>query len=180
MEDMSLHILDIAENSIEAGATAVKIGIREDTAEDMFVLTVDDNGRGVEEETVEKTLDPFFTSKTGKKCGLGIPLLAQAARECGGDFSITTGKGKGMRVVARFQRSHIDMKPMGDVGATMATLICGHPEVAYSLTYESDGRAFSLGSEELARELDGVPLHMPAVYQYVKDDINEGIRRIKE
>lgn len=177
---MSLHILDIAENSMEAGATAVKIGIREDTAEDMFVLTVDDNGRGIEKETVEKALDPFFTSKAGKKCGLGLPLLAQAARECGGDFSIDTGKGRGMRVVARFRRSHIDMKPLGDVGATMAALICGHPEVAYSLTYEKDGRVFSLGTEELVRELDGVPLHAPAVFQYIKKDINEGIRRIKE
>ncbi|GAB4387737.1 MAG: ATP-binding protein [Thermodesulfovibrionales bacterium] len=176
---MSLHVLDIAENSIEAGATAVSIAIREDTAEDRLTLTVRDNGRGLDRETAARALDPFYTSKAGKRWGLGIPLLAQAARECDGDFRLESEAGRGASVRASFRLGHIDLKPLGDMGATMAALVCGHPEVRYSFQFERDGKAFALDTGELRGLLEGVPLEHPAVLRYIKEEINEGIRRIK-
>lgn len=176
MKDMSLHILDIAENSIEAGATRVEISLRHDIGADRFVLRVEDDGRGV--ETEKKETDRFYTSKGDKRFGLGIPLLAQAARECNGEFSLDRKKaGRGTVLTAVFQRSHIDMKPLGDVGATLATLLAGHPEVDYVLDYEVDGSSFRLDTGDIRKELEGLPLNFPSVLQYVQEQVTEGIRR---
>lgn len=175
---MSLHILDIAENSVEAGATKVEISINEDPRADTFTLRVEDNGRGIELDRKEE--DPFFTSKTAKRFGLGIPLLAQAARECNGGLTIKRkGPGGGTVLVATFQRSHIDMKPLGNMGATMSALVAGHPELEYSFLYEKEGSSYRLDTSELRGELDGLPLNVPAVLGYVKEDVNDGIRRIR-
>jgi anti-sigma regulatory factor (Ser/Thr protein kinase) len=177
MQDISLHILDIAENSIDAGATRIEIKIKEDLKNDRFILIIKDNGKGM--EVGKKTKDPYFTCKTGKKFGLGIPFLAQAAEECNGRFSLSSEKGKGTTVVAEFQRSHIDLKPLGDMGATMTTLICGHPEIDYLFLYEKNGQSFSFDTKELKQELDGVPVNLPEVLKFIKEEINEGLRRIK-
>lgn len=175
MKDMSLHILDISENSIEAGASRVEIEIREDTAHDRFTLLVRDNGRGV--DPGKKDRDLFYTSKKGKRFGLGIPLLRQAAEECDGEFSIAPGQEGGTVLSAAFRRSHIDMKPLGDVGATVSTLVAGHPEVDYLLLYEMDGAAYRFDTTKLRAELEELPLNVPAVLQYIECEVNEGIRR---
>lgn len=173
---MSLHILDIAENSIAAGATRVEISLRQDIGADRFVLRVEDDGRGIELQ--RKETDRFYTSKEGKRFGLGIPLLAQAARECNGEFAIDRGKaGRGTVLTAAFQRSHIDMKPLGDLGATLATLLAGHPEVDYVLEYEVDGTSYRLDTGDIRKELEGLPLNFPSVLQYVREQVTEGIRR---
>lgn len=179
MRDLSLHILDIAENSIDAGAARVEVSISEDTKRDTFTLSIVDDGRGMDKEILQKTEDPFFTLKGAKRFGLGIPLLAQAARECGGHFEIKSQKGRGTTVVAGFQLSHIDCKPLGDVGATMMTLVAGHPETDYVLVYDKDGRSFRLDTAEIRRELQGVPLNVPDVLNYIRDNINDGIRRVR-
>jgi hypothetical protein len=175
MKDMSLHILDIAENSIDAGATRVEMEINEDTKKDRFTLRVSDNGRGIEAD--KKEGDRFFTSKTGKRFGLGIPLLRQAAEECEGEFSVSPGREGGTVLAAGFRRGHMDMKPLGDVGATVSALVAGHPEVDYSLVYEFDGASYRLDTAALRAELDGLPLNVPQVLQYIKQVVNEGIRR---
>ena len=134
MQDISLHILDIAENSIAAEASKIEIVIIEDTIADLLTVEIKDNGRGMDEETVKRALDPFFTSKTGKRVGLGIPLLAQAAREGGGSFDIESVPDGGTGLIARFVLSHPDRKPLGDVDGTVQMLQITHPEI--KLEYE--------------------------------------------
>jgi hypothetical protein len=176
MRDMSLHILDIAENSINAGASHIEISIRESMEEDAFTLRVDDDGRGIDVE--QKKRDPYFTSKDSKKFGLGIPLLKQAAEWCEGGFSLSPGKGGGTTLLARFRRSHIDLKPLGDVGSTVAVLVAGHPEIAYCVRYERDGHSYRFDTEELRKELEDLPLQTPPVLEYIRENINDGIRRV--
>lgn len=136
MKDLSLHVLDIAENAIRAKANKIKIGIIEDEAADRLSLTVEDNGLGMDEETAKKALDPFFTTKEGKKFGLGLALLQQAAEQAGGNLKIDSQKGVGTKVVAEFRISHPDAKPLGDILQTLAALIASNPEVRFSYEYK--------------------------------------------
>jgi hypothetical protein len=175
MRDMSLHILDIAENSINAGASRIEISIEEDEAVDKLAIEVEDNGRGI--DLSKKESDQFFTSKAGKRFGLGIPLLKQSAEECEGGFELGPRPGGGTRLRAWFRRSHVDRKPLGDVGATVSTLLAGHPEIDYMVLYRHDGYTYRFDTSELRKELDGLPLNVPQVLQYVSEDVNEGIRR---
>jgi anti-sigma regulatory factor (Ser/Thr protein kinase) len=176
MEDLSLHILDIVENSIDAGACRIEITISDSRAEDRFMLRIKDDGKGMDEETVRKIRDPFFTTKTVRRFGLGIPFLAQSAEEGGGGLSIDSGQGQGTTITAEFRRGHIDRKPLGDIGATVMVLIGGHPEIDFSLDYSSDGCSYRFDSAELKKELDGAPINLPDVLKLIRDDINEALR----
>lgn len=178
MEDLSLHILDIAENSIDAGADSIEITITDSVSGDLVAVGIKDNGRGMDKETAERVTDPFFSTKTVRKrrFGLGIPLLAQACLESDGKLSIDSVEGKGTTVLARFRRGHIDRKPLGDMGATMMTLIGGHPDIHFVLICERDLCSYRLDTEELLKELDGAPLNLPAVLLMIRDDVNEALK----
>ncbi len=138
MEDLSLHILDVAENSITAGASRIEISVQEDTVHDLLTLTIRDNGIGMDGKMSRKALDPFFTTTHGKKVGLGIPLLAQAARESGGSFSIESHKKSGTVITARFKLSHPDRKPLGDIEKTVYLLTIAHPEIDFVFKFDQD------------------------------------------
>ncbi len=131
MEDLSLHILDIAENAIRAAAKTIAIEILADEDEDQLTVCIKDDGRGMDEETAKKVLDPFFTTKSGKRVGLGLALLAQAAQQTGGELTIDSEQGVGTEVTAIFKLSHPDMKPMGDILETMAALVMGNPSIRF-------------------------------------------------
>jgi anti-sigma regulatory factor (Ser/Thr protein kinase) len=131
MEDLSLHVLDIVENSIRANASEVRIMVIENSAQDLLTVEIVDNGNGMDEKTVREALDSFYTTKTTKRVGLGLPLLAQAVRESGGDIKIESKIGKGTRVKATFQYSHIDRKPLGNMKETLAVLAAGNPGVNF-------------------------------------------------
>ncbi len=139
MEDISLHLLDVAENGLAAGADRIEIRIVEETRKDLMTLEIEDNGSGMDQQALNGALDPFYTTKPGKRVGLGLPLLAQAAREAGGDIGIQTVRGQGTAVSATFQLSHPDLKPLGDVLATIATLACGHPDRQIVYEHRRDG-----------------------------------------
>jgi len=142
MEDLSLHILDIAENAVAAGATRVFIAVNENSARDLLSLRVTDNGRGMSREERQRALDPFFT--TGRKrTGLGLPLLAQTAGQTGGRLDLESAPGRGTRVAARFRLSHIDRPPLTKVPETMMTLVFGHPDVDFRYRHTRDGLVFS-------------------------------------
>ncbi len=138
MEDISLHLLDVAQNALAAGASRVEIRIFEEPKEDVMKIEIKDNGCGMDERAVKLALDPFYTTKPGKRVGLGLPLLAQAAREAGGGIEIQTAPGKGTAVIATFQQSHPDLKPLGDMLETMATLACAHPHVEFVFEHRKD------------------------------------------
>jgi signal transduction histidine kinase len=136
MEDLSLHILDIAENAIRANAKKIMIEISEDESKDRLTVSIEDDGEGMDKETARRVVDPFFTTKNGKRVGLGLALLSQAAQETGGDLRIDSEQGSGTRVTAIFKFSHPDMKPMGNILETMAALIVGNPSIRFIYDYK--------------------------------------------
>ena len=175
MEDLSLHILDIAENSIDAGATRVEIILEEDTEKDILSMEVRDNGRGMDENTLAMVADPFFTTKTVRRVGLGLPFLKQASEECEGHFSIVSEKGKGTTISVSFRRSHVDRKPLGDMGATIMVLIAGNPSIDFAFHYRKDAYHYRLETKPLKEELSDVPINSPEVLRIIKEDINKGL-----
>jgi hypothetical protein len=134
MEDISLHLLDILENSIEARARRIEVRIVEDLQQDLLTLEIGDDGRGMDSGTLQRALDPFFTTRATRKVGLGLSMLAESARATGGSLAIDSVPGRGTRVQATFRPRHIDMKPAGDIAQTLLTVLAGHPQVA--LRYE--------------------------------------------
>jgi K+-sensing histidine kinase KdpD len=137
MEDLSLHILDVVENSIRAGAIEVRIKLIENRVEDRLILEIGDDGEGMDETTAKCCVDPFFTTKSGKQVGLGLPFLSQSAEEAGGRLVVETTKGKGTKVIASYRLSHIDRRPLGDLDGTIRCLKETHPEVKFFYEFES-------------------------------------------
>lgn len=146
MEDLSLHILDIAENAIRAEAKKIVIEIVEDKSKDRLTVCIKDDGKGMDEDTVKKVLDPFFTTQEGKRTGLGLSLLSQAARQTGGDIRVESEKGKGTIIQAVFKKSHPDMKPMGDILQTMKTLVIGSPAIQFIYDYKKGDQEYHFDS----------------------------------
>lgn len=155
MEDISLHLLDIAENALAAGAQRLAIRIVEERSEDILKIDIEDNGYGMDERTVKEAMDPFYTTKPGKRVGLGLPLFAQAAREAGGKLGIETAPGKGTTVHATFKLSHPDLKPLGDLLGTMATLVCAHPHVQLVFEHRRDNAVICRWSSTLNSKKKG-------------------------
>ena len=146
MEDLSLHILDIVENSIRAGAKEVEIHIDEDTAADRLVIEINDDGAGMDQATLQKALDPFYTTKSVRKVGLGLSLFREAARAAGGDMTVRSEPGKGPRVKAIFQHGHIDRQPVGDLAKTLETLVIANPEVRFRFYHRENGEELRFDS----------------------------------
>jgi Histidine kinase-, DNA gyrase B-, and HSP90-like ATPase len=181
MEDLSLHILDVVENGTAAGASLVEIRITEDSPADRLEIQIKDNGRGMDAAMAASVTDPFVTTRTTRRVGLGLPLLKMAAEETGGDLTLTSELGVGTEVVASFQSSHIDRKPLGDVAGTMVALIIGNPEIDFVFEYRQNGDLLELDTRELKEQLgDEVPISNPAVLNMIREhlsgagDDNEG------
>ena len=152
MEDLSLHILDIVENAIAAMAERVEVRIVEDTTNDLLSVEIKDDGKGMDAETRRKALDPFFTTRTTRRVGLGIPLLAQAARESEGELELVSAVGKGTLVRASFRRSHPDRKPLGDIPATLETLMIGNPGVDFLYEHRKGDRTMRIDTREVVKQ----------------------------
>jgi len=175
VEEISLHILDIAENSLRAGAKKVEILVARDRAQDLLKIEVRDDGDGMDAETLSQVRNPFFSTKQ-KKTGLGIPLLAQAAEQAGGGLTVDSEPGNGTRVTVTFQWSHIDRPKMGALAETLLTIIAGHPDL--SMVYEErvDEDVFRLDTREIKNELDDVPINSPAVLEALRGMLEDGMR----
>jgi signal transduction histidine kinase len=152
MEDLSLHILDIVENSIAAMAKRIEIRIEEDQARDLVAIEIKDDGKGMDEQTVKKALDPFYTTRTTRRVGLGLSLLAQAAEDSEGTFDLISSPGKGTTVNATFRLSHPDCKPMGDIGQTIQVLVMSHPEIDFLYEHKSDNSTYRFDTREVRKE----------------------------
>jgi len=173
-----LHILDIVENSIEAGATRVELIVDEDRQADQLVVSVSDNGQGMDEAYVRRVLDPFVTSRTTRRVGLGLPLIAATAERCGGGLSIESVKGKGTKVKVTFQLSHIDRPPLGDMKSTVLSIAVGRSDVDLRYVHRVDGRTFELDTAEVKRLLDGVPLSNPTVLRWLNEYLDQDIKEV--
>jgi anti-sigma regulatory factor (Ser/Thr protein kinase) len=175
VEDISLHVLDIAENSLRAGAKKIEIIMTRDAG--MLTIEVNDDGRGMDAATLAKVRDPFFTTKS-KKTGLGIPLLSQAAEQAGGTMTVESASGKGTKVVAVFQWNHVDRPPVGSMAATLLTLVAGHPDRQFIYEEREGNRSFRFDTWEIKADLEGVPITEPAVLGAIRDMLKENIRII--
>lgn len=178
MIELSMHILDIVENSTRAGATAVTILILEDLKLDTLSIEITDNGEGMDSDSFKKALDPFYTSKEVRHVGLGLPMLYQATQSSEGNFSLKSKKGKGTRVTAEFKHSHIDRQPMGDIGSTIMTLVAGNPDVDFTFTYVKNESAYAFDTREIRKEIEDVPLNNPEVLQFIRENITQGLKEI--
>ncbi len=172
MEDLSLHILDIAENCITAQASRVEIKIVEDSRANFMSVEVNDNGKGMDKELLENATDPFYTTRTTRKVGLGIPLLAQSARESNGDISVKSEIGKGTSIRTTFQYDHIDRRPLGDITQTMIILIMSNPDIDFLFEYKKNDNSYNLDTTEIKQDLDGIPINEPEVIRIIKNDIS--------
>ena len=178
MKELSLNILDVAENSVKAGASLTQI-IIEETAETLTIKIVDD-GCGMDEDTVRSVTDPFYTTRTTRKVGLGIPLLKLAAEQTGGSFSITSKSdkeypdGHGTCVEAVFFKNHLDFTPLGDVVSSVITLIQGHDDTDFLFSHNGpDGLSVSLDTRELRNVLGDVPLSEYDVIKWIEEYLKE-------
>jgi anti-sigma regulatory factor (Ser/Thr protein kinase) len=178
MEDISLHILDLAENGVTAGATLIEITVEEEVEADRLTVVVQDNGRGMDPEFLMKALDPFTTTRSTRKVGLGLSLFQQSTREAEGELSIESTPGRGTRVAASMSYSHIDRKPMGDMVATVTTLIEGNPEVDFIYTHRKHGKEYALDTREIRRELEEIPLNTPQVVALIRENLTSGLREL--
>ena len=136
-----MHILDVAENSIAAAAGLIEVSVVEDEAEDLVRIEIVDDGMGMAPEALANVVDPFFTTKCGRRTGLGVPMFAQAARDAGGDFTAESRPGGGTRMAAAFKLGHPDRLPLGDLRGTMAVLVCSHPDVHFACEHTRNGRS---------------------------------------
>ena len=174
MEDLALHILDIARNGAEAGATRVEILVDEDPATDTLRIVVTDNGRGMDADTAGRALDPFFTTRQTRVVGLGLPLLRQAAEAAGGGLRVASEPGAGTRVEAVFGLTHLDRAPLGDVETTVLVLMASHPDVDLDWTHRCGDREYSLAAADLRSALDGASLGSPAGLALLRSAVRHG------
>ncbi len=176
LPEISLNVLDVAENSTRAGASLVTILIDVDTAADTLSVSIRDDGCGMTEEQVSRVTDPFFTTRTTRKVGLGVPFFKMAAEASGGSFSIYSVVGEGTDVTAVFGLSSIDRMPLGDISTTIQNLIVYHPDSDFLYRYTYDGESFTLDTREFREVLGGVPLDTPEVAQYILEYLIENKR----
>lgn len=180
MREIALHLLDIAENSVAAGARNIEITIEEDVQHDRLKARVQDDGRGMDEGLLAQVVDPFVTSRTTRKVGLGIPLFKAAAEACEGSLCITSEPGRGTRLEVVFRRSHIDRMPLGDVAGTLLTLIVGYPEIHWVFRYRADSAEFIFDDEPIKEELEGIPLTEPSILTFLRETLQEGVGEVQK
>ena len=179
MRELSLNVMDIAQNSISAGASLITITVEEDAGLDELSISIGDNGRGMTPEQVEHVTDPFFTTRTTRSVGLGVPLFKMEAEMTGGRFSIESTVGVGTTTTAVFKPSSVDMIPLGDINGTVSMLVMMNPDLDFLYTRgfkpeEGERREFALDTRELRTVLgEDVPLNLPDVTQWVNEYLSE-------
>ena len=176
MTEISLNVLDVSENSTRAGASLVTILVTADTADDKLTIVIADDGCGMTEEQVAHVTDPFFTTRTTRKVGLGIPFFKYAAESTGGNFHIESEPGKGTTVTAVFGLSHIDRMPLGDMNLTIHNLIVYHPDTDFVYTYTYNDASVTLDTREMREILGGIPLNAPEISDYILEYLKENQR----
>ncbi len=178
MQDISLHLLDLAQNSITAGAALIEIAIREEPEPGQMSVTIRDNGRGMESGEAAMAMDPFYTTRTTRRVGLGIPLFKASAEASGGYMDIVSEKGKGTEITAVFHTQHIDCLPIGRMDETMVSLILCNPDVDFIYTHQFNDKDFVLNTGEIRAQLGELPITHPEVIGWITEYIVEGLNEM--
>lgn len=179
MNELSLYILDLTENSIHADSTLVTLSIKESEKDDLLSITITDDGRGMSEEVLKKAYDPFYTTRKTRKVGLGIPLFKELCELCEGSFHIDSTVGVGTKVYATFKLSSIDLPPLGGIVETLYVLVCNDQGVDIKYIHEKNGQVFEFNTMEIKEILDGVSLSEPMVMTWFKEYVTNGLKEIK-
>lgn len=173
MTEISLNVLDVAENSTQAGASLVRITIAADTSTDQLTIIIADDGCGMTPEQMDQVTDPFFTSRTTRTVGLGVPFFKYAAESTDGHFEITSKLQEGTTVTAVFGLSHINRMPLGDINSTIHTLMVYHPETDFLYQYCYNGHSFILDTRKIREILGDIPFDTPEISAYIKNYLDE-------
>lgn len=179
MNELSLHILDIVNNSVKAGASLVLLNITEDVSADLLTIIIEDNGCGMDEDFLAEVLDPFKTTRTTRKVGMGLSLFKSAAEQTGGTLTIASKKGVGTKVCASFGLTHIDRQPLGDVASSITTVLSGNEGIDFVYTHTVNGNSFTMDTKEIRKILDGAPIGAPEIILWINDYINEGVENLR-
>lgn len=180
MNDLSLHIIDIIQNSLSAGARLIKLTVNENIKEDLLTIEIEDNGKGMTAQQVMSLEDPFFTSRTTRRVGMGIPLFKQSALQSGGDLIVLSEPGVGTKVTATFKHSHIDRPPLGDLANSFILMVSANPERDFYFSYIYNGTEYHFDSVEVKEVLEGLPVNEPSVIRMLTGMVDENIKEIKE
>ncbi|RXQ97372.1 ATP-binding protein [Ancylomarina salipaludis] len=178
MRDLSEHIMDIIQNSVRANASFVELEIFEDVKKDIYKLIFIDNGCGMSPEVLANVCDPFYTSRTTRKVGLGISLLKQNAEQAGGGLDIWSEEGKGTRLEVNFSHSNIDRPVLGNIAETMMLLVGANPEMDFIYKHTTSEGEYVFDTREIKEVLEEVALNDPNILVYLKEMINENINTI--
>jgi len=178
MLELALHILDIAENSVRAKAKTVSIDVTEERTADLLTIEIGDDGVGMSPASLERAMDPFYTTKKVRRVGLGLPMLADAAQRAGGRFEIRSEEGVGTNLKVTFRLSHIDRQPLGDITGSLVSLIVGNAGVDFLYRHRCDGRSFTLDTREIREEIGDIPINNGEVIKFIRAYIQEGLSEI--
>lgn len=179
MKDLALHILDIAQNSISAGALNIGISIDEKPDSNTLVIEVKDDGQGMPAHVLSRVTDPYYTSRKTRKVGMGIPLFLHNARASGGDLHIESQEGVGTILKATFEHNHLDRPPLGDMAGVVVLLAGANPHIRFIYTHWVQNEVFVFDTDQVKETLDEVPLNEPQVMRFLKEMINENLVAIK-
>ncbi len=179
MKELSLNILDISQNSVKANASKIEIVLTESIKEDLVTIKIIDNGLGMSKDLLASVIDPFVTTRTTRKVGLGIPLLRQLTIDTQGEFDIKSELGKGTSVFASFKLSHLDRPPIGDMPSTIVTIISSNPDIRYIYTHITDVGEFVLDTDEIKETLDGIPISEPEILVWLGGYLTENLNSIE-
>ncbi|BDX36786.1 histidine kinase [Tenuifilaceae bacterium CYCD] len=179
MKDLSLHILDIVQNSVVAQASNIEIRIEVDKKNDYLAIIITDNGKGMSPEFLQSVTDPYTTTRTTRKVGLGIPLLKQNTERAGGSMQIESALGQGTSLKATLNPNNIDCLPIGDVAGVVSMLICSYPDTNFLFIYKRGSDEFSISTADILAALDGVAVNNPSVYPLIKELISSNLDELQ-
>lgn len=179
MQDFAMHLLDLAHNSISAKATKLLIDINESPSNDRFEIGLTDDGCGMDEETLKKARNPFYTSRTTRRVGLGIPLLEGTTKQCAGKFHLKSTPGKGTFIGSTMPYKCIDRPPLGDVGQCVAMILQAAPTIHLTFDYTYENETFSLDSDEIKATLGDVSIDEPEILLFIQSYVQEHIKALQ-
>lgn len=179
MREISLHILDLVQNSVEAGATKVSLFVTEDSAQDVLTVKVVDNGRGMAKELIDRIRNPFVTTRTTRKVGLGLPLIDMSTKMSDGYLTIESEVGKGTEVFACFKHSHIDRPPLGDIQSTIKVIVVSYQQIDFYYEHRKDDKSFVVDTKQIKEILgDDIDFNEQIFRQWLDEYLSEGLRNL--
>ena len=178
MKELAMHVYDLMENSTAANSTEVKLTIRDSLKDNIYAFTIEDNGKGMTPEFMAKVTDPYTTSRTTRKVGLGLPLIKMNTENCGGGMKLQGEVGKGTRLDFWFQHNHWDRPPMGDLAGTIVMLCAAHEDIHIIYKHITDEGEFVFDTDEIHEALDGMSMNDVKVMGWLKDMVQENLEAI--